>query len=146
MISILIIICLVTSNWPCGFSETDWKTVNEVKRLLHKNDIHSTTIQLEHDEASLNSCEGAECQVHHVHSKNLKCCGDNLNNPPITPHASNVDLADGGGGNSADDRRKSGNDAEIALKDIDYINEKIGNWAYFNRFFLHFTSFRLDPT
>ena len=35
----------------------DWETVNEVKRLLHQNNIHSTTIQLEHDDASLDSCD-----------------------------------------------------------------------------------------
>ncbi|CAF1009120.1 unnamed protein product [Brachionus calyciflorus] len=35
----------------------DWETVEQVKRLLHRNNIHLTTIQLEHDDASLDSCD-----------------------------------------------------------------------------------------
>lgn len=38
----------------------DWETVEKVKRLLHKKNIHFTTIQLEHDDASIDSCD-EEC-------------------------------------------------------------------------------------
>ena len=34
--------------------------MEKVKRLLHRNNIHLTTIQLEHDDASLDSCD-EEC-------------------------------------------------------------------------------------
>lgn len=47
----------------------DWETVNEVKRLLHQNNIHSTTIQLEHDDASLDSCD-----EHCSPNRKEKCC------------------------------------------------------------------------
>jgi zinc transporter 1 len=40
--------------------------MHEIKRLLHKNDIHSTTVQLEYDsnynEHDYDFCEGKECQ------------------------------------------------------------------------------------
>ena len=39
--------------------------MHEIKRLLHKNDIHSTTVQLEYDsnynEHDYDFCEGKEC-------------------------------------------------------------------------------------
>jgi zinc transporter 1 len=48
----------------------DWKTINAVKKVLHDNKIHSTTIQLEHDDASLDSCEGAGCKPRSIVVKN----------------------------------------------------------------------------
>ena len=99
-------------------TENDWKTVNEVKRLLHKNDIHSTTIQLEHDEASLNSCDGADCPRHgHSHTK---CCEDYRDAPPFTPHASYLDI-----NQQPEDRHAHPEkDADIALKEIETLIEK----------------------
>lgn len=79
--------------------ENDWKTVDQVKRLLHKKNIHSTTIQLEHDDASLDSCEGAGCKpksinlskennINNVEETKTNEDNKNKSSEPHTPHAS----------------------------------------------------------
>lgn len=39
-----------------------------IERILHSNNIHATTIQIEDDAVSLDSCDVSTCQ------KNCKCC------------------------------------------------------------------------
>lgn len=50
------------------------ETIHEVKKLLHSNDIHATTLQLEYDgskcEINYNFCESSECR------KKQCCSGD----------------------------------------------------------------------
>jgi zinc transporter 1 len=53
--------------------EDNWRIVNSVKKILHTNNIHSTTIQLEDDTVSLDSCDISMCP------KDSKCCDQ-------TPH------------------------------------------------------------
>lgn len=48
----------------------DWSIVNSIKKVLHANNIHSTTIQLEHDCVSLDSCDVSSCP------SNCKCCDE----------------------------------------------------------------------
>ena len=61
----------------------DWEAVNAVKRVLHSNNIHSTTIQLEHDDASLDSCN-EHCPRHHNSHRKEKCCSDQPHEDPVS--------------------------------------------------------------